>query len=115
MLSAAIVTPAGPVYATDVVSVVPVRVQGSTWQLAGQLSPFTVLPSSQVSPSCGSMTWLPQPGGCPGRPFLMGVTHWASMSAPTPAAAPGHAPLASALPNPTLSLPVALSRQARAT
>src|SRR5438445_4420412 len=107
----------GPVYVyvTDVASVVAVGVQGSTWRLAGQLSPFTVLPSSQVSPSPASMTWLPQPGGRPGRPFLMGVTHWASMSAPTPAELPGHALFASALVNAAASLVVALSRHAWST
>src|SRR5438477_12724539 len=115
MLSPAIVTPEGPAYVTDVASVVPVTVQASTWHVFGQLSPSAVLPSSQVSPSPGSMTWLPQPGGSPGRPFLIGVTHWASMSAPTPAAVPGHAPLDSALVNAVERLRLALSRHAWST
>src|SRR5262245_20249965 len=63
MVSAARLTPSGAVKVTSTSMVVPAPVHAAIRQLAGQSSPSSVFPSSQVSPASKSTTWFPHPAG----------------------------------------------------
>src|SRR5215472_3922595 len=110
----AIVTPAGPVYVTEVCWLVPdCGVQLRTLQFDGQVSPGVPFkePSSQVSPMLGSVTPLPHTSGAfPLISPLTSVTQFSSLTAFAAPGSPGQAPLTSALPNALVTPSLAFCR-----